>query len=188
MGVECESNPESQILLWMTPASTWKHVSTAVKNSRPQAGARLTAFSSGPDVWLDGSSRLAVWLIPLRLFLGYFLTSDKTKQKMPKFHHPAKVKPKLTMLGSIPQVCLAMFSPKLFQNLKKCKLESKQQWPKTSYWTCYSHLQVPKNLMQKKWRLVLQAWLHCCLCVSDTAWFPYKDMWGETGSQKTFCI
>lgn len=90
MGVERVSNPESQILLWMTPAPTWKHVSVAVKSSRPQAGARLTAFSNGPDVWLDGSSPLAVWLIPLRLFRGDFLTSDKTKQKIPKFHHPAK--------------------------------------------------------------------------------------------------
>lgn len=137
MGVERVSNPESQILLWMTPAPTWKHVSVAVKSSRPQAEARLTAFSSGPDVWLEGSSPLAVWLIPLRLFLGYFLTSDKTKQKKyPNFTTLQKGEVKMNNAGFIPQVCFATFSPKLFQNLKKsskyqkCKLESKQQWPK----------------------------------------------------------
>lgn len=120
MGVERVSNPESQILLWMTPAPTWKHVSVAVKSSRPQAGARLTAFSSGPDVWLDGSIPLAVWLIPLRLFLGYFLTSDKTKQKNTQISPPCKKSEvKMNNAGFIPQVCFATFSPKLFQNLKK---------------------------------------------------------------------
>lgn len=94
------------------------------------------------------------WMVPAHWLYGWYLCAyfegifwhlTKQNKNYPNVTTLQKSEVKMNNAGFIPQVCFATFSPKLFQNLKKsskyqkCKLESKQQWPKTSYWTCYSH-------------------------------------------------